>query len=269
MVCGRARRHARERLGRQRGEHSPRGRVSRRTPRGAQQACTEQRSQRTPGGVAVALQRRHDRGQGTGEREAFHALGHETSLAHPRLARDEERARAALQRLGNQGERFPVRSFSAYERRLVFGVEPRGPAPALPPDPVSERRQLAARLLADVRQSRSELVKYGECPGCVTRQRPGTHQQTCRWLGVRLQREGPTGRFRRSGFARCRECLLAQRDERGGRPSPVPLPLERGPLFKRRRAIDGEPFQEIAEHEARCVGRAPLHERFEPQRVDL
>ena len=264
VVGGRARRHARECLGRQRGEHGPRGRVSRRTARCARQARTEQRSQRTPGGVAVALERRHDRGDGTGEREALHAFHHETRLAHPRLPGDEQRARAALQCFGNQGEHFAVRALATDQRRLVVGVEPGGPAPVFSPDPLGQRRQVTARLLSDVRQSRGELAKRGEGPGAVTRQRPGPHQQMHRRLAVQLQCEGPASRVGRRGFAPRGERLLAQRDERRARSSPVPLPLERGPLFERGRAVHGESLEEITGHEARRVGRALFHERLEP-----
>ena len=162
-----------------------------------------------------------------------------------------------------------MRSLLAHERRPRFVERPRMPAPALPPDAVGERRQLAARLLAQCRQPGDEFVEGRERPGAIPAQRAAAHQELHARLGVRLQGQRATGRRARIGLARCGQRLLTGGDQRGGRPRAIPVPLLCDPLLKRGRALYGEALEKIARHEPGGIDRAALQQRVESQRIHL
>src|SRR5207253_6290370 len=128
---------------------------------------------------------------------------------------------------------------------------------------------LAARLLTQFREAGGELVKRRERPGGIPAQRAGAHQQLRGRLRVWLQCKRAPGPLARARLARCSECLLTRRDQRGGRPSTVPVPLLCSPFLERGRALYGEALEKIAPHEPRGFGRAALQQRGEPQRIDL
>ena len=96
VVGGCARRDARERFGRQGREHGERAGLGRGAAWRTRQASAQQRPERAPGRVAVALERRGDRRHRAPEREAVHALGQKPGLARPRVTGDHKGLRAPL-----------------------------------------------------------------------------------------------------------------------------------------------------------------------------
>src|SRR5438445_87644 len=144
-----------------------------------------------------------------------------------------------------------MRSLLAHQRRLRCAVRPRVPPPPLPPDALGQRRQLAARLLTQFREAGGELVKRRERPGGIPAQRAGAHQQLRGRLRVWLQCKRAPGPLARARLARCSECLLTRRDQRGGRPSTVPVPLLCSPFLERGRALYGEALEKIAQERDR------------------